>query len=97
MATPASMTTCRHCSSEKVVLDKTKDGHPYLRDYGQPHRFTCSANKQARPKADPLVKETREMIEVQWGKARIAELLPFAKGKDVEARYLAVLAHERGE
>ncbi len=88
------MTSCPRCGEVKVVLDHTKDGHPYLRNYGPPHRFTCTVNKKARPKASPLVRETKEMIAEAWGRGRVRELLPYAKGSDLQARYLAVLAHE---
>ena len=37
------MPTCRDCGSEKVGWDKTKAGHHYLRDFGQPHHNTCPA------------------------------------------------------
>ena len=41
--------TCRDCGSEKVGWDKTKAGHHYLRDFGQPHNNTCPA-KQSEAK-----------------------------------------------
>ncbi|KKM81112.1 hypothetical protein LCGC14_1333170 [marine sediment metagenome] len=62
------MTSCPRCGSEKVVVDTTKDGHPYLRDYGQPHRLTCTVNKskthgtgKARPKVSPVRKELESL------------------------------------
>lgn len=43
------MVRCRDCGSEKVGWDTTKAGHPYLRDFGQPHRLTCSAKNGQKP------------------------------------------------
>ncbi len=76
-----------------MILDHTKDGHPYLRDYGQPHRLTCKVNKKARPKVSEGDREMLEALTEQFDKKRARELLAYAKGATFEARYRAVLAH----
>lgn len=43
------MVRCRDCGSEKVGWDKTKAGHPYLRDFGQPHNNTCPSKNGQKP------------------------------------------------
>ena len=94
------MTACPHCNSVRVIMDHTKDGHPYLRDYGQPHKFTCSVNKKTRPKKPgakvPLQREredpeTRVMVVKNWGRTQAEELLPYAKGETLEDQFLSVL------
>ena len=54
-------TECKFCGSVKVIMDHTKNGHPYLRDYGQPHRFTCSVNKKERKKVPSVRKELESL------------------------------------
>ena len=73
-------------------MGKTKAGKPMLMEASVPHFAVCKERK--RPKASALVRETKEMIAEAWGRGRVRELLPYAKGDDLQARYLAVLAHE---
>ena len=48
-------------------MDHAKDGHPYLRDYGANHYYTCPARKPAKlkkkEKADrPKVRKARDEL-----------------------------------
>ena len=96
--------TCQFCGSEKVVVDKTKDGHPYLRDYGANHYYTCPARNgpkaKKKAKKPKMSEEDREMLEAlteQFDKKRAKELLAYAVGATFEARYRAVLAQVNKE
>ncbi len=84
------MPKCNRCGSTTVAWGKTKAGKPMLVEVRPsiPHKAFCPAQKPASS-----YKETQEMIEQQWGRGRVKELMPYAKGKDLEARMRAVLAH----
>ena len=69
---------CRDCGSEKVGWDKTKAGHHYLRDFGQPHNNTCPAKTAAKKK---------ELVP----SAEPESLIPFSAGtSDAEKKSLEV-------
>ena len=70
-----------------------------LMEASVPHFVVCKAQKngKAKPKRSKEDTEMKEMLTGQFGPRRAKELLPYAKGDDLRARYLAVLAHVNSE
>ncbi len=88
-------------------MDRAKDGHPYLRDYGANHYYKCPAQngpKAKKPKAKKkpeLSEEDQVMLGaltgLGWNTEKAERLLPFAVGDTFEARFRAALAYADSE
>ena len=92
-----AVTACNRCASTSVSWGTTKAGKPMLMEASVPHFVVCKAQKNGKPKRSEEDKEMKEMLTGQFGPRRAKELLPYAKGDDLRARYLAVLAHVNSE
>ena len=92
-----AVTACNRCASTSVSWGKTKAGKAMLMEASVPHFVVCKAQKNGKAKRSKEDTEMKEMLTGQFGKQRAKELLPYAKGDDLETRYLAVLAHVNAE
>ena len=76
------------------MLDHAKDGHPYLRDYGANHYYTCPARNPAKKKAkkkELLSKSAVELMSLNMSKEEADKIIKAHPGMSDDELVMAAL------